>query len=242
VAPLAAAVSRIAATALCRYLRTIGPSLRISFLLPDGYICNGENPRIHTFLDEQRAKGPVIYALWIRDHVSLLSIGFASPFFRRLAQEFAFVADDSFGGLVMQSAVSSLGAKVLPVSVQDPATRLRSLRTVVQERASTFLAVDGHGPYFTVSPGLVSLAKSIGAAVVPFAALAEPSVSMTNLRVSVSLPLPKSYILGSFGEPFRFNLDPHSSVKSVDLVGALAEALNGVLKRAETVHRQRKFC
>src|SRR5262249_10930046 len=163
---------------------------RVAFSFPDGAVRFGEDPSICKFFEEQRQGGPIIYTLWISDHVSLLSIGFASSFLRKLAQQFAFVADDSFGGLVMQSALVSLGASILPVSVHDPAARLRSLRNIVRERRGTFLAVDGHGPYFSVSPGLVSLARSTGAAVVPFAALTVPALRMTNLKVTVTVPLP----------------------------------------------------
>jgi lysophospholipid acyltransferase (LPLAT)-like uncharacterized protein len=222
---------------LCGYLRLIGRSLRVAFSFPDGAVCGGDDPCISELFEKQRQDGPVIYALWISDHVALLSIGFASSFLRRLAQRFAFVTDDSFGGLVMQSAVTELGARILPVSVQDAAARLRSLRTVVQEKCSAFVAVDGHGPYFTVPPGLVSLAKSIGAAVVPCAVLTVPAVRMTNFRVSVALPLPRSRVLSTLGEAIRFHAP--SNLRTVDHVRIISEALQGVRQHGREVLHNR---
>ncbi len=231
---LARVSTRIASTALRGYLRAIGPSLRVAFSFANGFAYEGDDPNIDRFFEEQRQDGPVIYALWISDHVSLLSIGFVSSFHQRLAQQFAFVADDSFGGLVMQSALTSLGARILRVSVQDPAARLRSLRSVMQERRSIFLAVDGHGPYFNASPGLVSLAKSIRAAVVPFAAVTLPAIPITNLKVSVAVPLPRSRILATFGDPIRFQASP-LNVGAAELGQIVTESLQAVHQRAQAV-------
>jgi lysophospholipid acyltransferase (LPLAT)-like uncharacterized protein len=237
VGSLATVSASIASAVLCGYLRSVGRSLRVAFSFPGGAVCSGNDPCISEFFEKQRQDGPVIYALWISDHVALLSIGFASSFLRRLAQRFAFVADDSFGGLVMRSAVTALGARILPVSVQDATARLRSLRLVVQERSSTFVAVDGHGPYFTVPPGLVSLAKSIGAAVVPFAVLTVPAVRMTNFRVSVALPLPRSRVLSAFGEAIRFHAP--SNLRAVDHVRIISEALQSVRQHGREVLHNR---
>lgn len=208
-------------------------------MLPDGAVRSEDNDlALPAFFQEQRRNGPVIYALWIADHISLLSTGFTSSILGSLVKEFCFFADDSFGGLVMQSAVKTLGAGVLSVSARDQASRLRSLRAIVQQRPSAFLAVDGGGPYFQVAPGLVSLARSIGCMIVPCSALTAPGVSMTNFRVSIAVPLPKSRIVITFGNAMDFwTVQP--SLRPSEYAHRIEEALHAARQEGVTTLRER---
>jgi lysophospholipid acyltransferase (LPLAT)-like uncharacterized protein len=138
-------------------------------------------------------------------------VGFVSTEMRQLSREFRFFVDDSFGGLVMKRSVSHLGAETLQISEKNPAERLRSLRKIAEVSGGSFLAVDGRGPYFEVPTGLINLARSIQATIVPLAVSAIPSIRVPNTRVALWLPVARSHVTLNFGEPLRISTPPSFS-------------------------------
>jgi len=196
--------ARLAAASLRLYLRAISSSLKIGIALEDGTIRSGDDDAIGEFVRQQSLKGPAIFPLWTSDQVNLLSLGFAPSTFRSFVDSFRFFVDDSFGGLLMASALRSLRGKLVSISQRDPADRLRGLRAFVSERPTAFLVVDGRGPYFTVSTGLINLARSIPVAIVPCSATAFPHATLRLRKAKVHLPIPASRILVQFGTPISY--------------------------------------
>ena len=200
--------ARATSLLLCAYLRRIGPSLRVGTTLPEGRIAIGISEPLEQFIRIQQESGPTFYTLWTRDQINLLSIGFSSQSYRLFARRFQYFADDSFGGVVMRTAIARLSACVIAISERDPAARLRTLKSVVGSRPSAFLVVDGRGPYFSIGTGIINLASTMKASIVPCAVDSWPHVPLRGRSASVHVPLPKSRVLLSFGRPLNFDARP----------------------------------
>jgi lysophospholipid acyltransferase (LPLAT)-like uncharacterized protein len=190
---------------LYTYLRSIGSTLRVAVALPDGQIFAEADDPLGRFIDAQQQVGPAIFPLWTIDQINLLSVGFSSRSFALFARRFEYFVDDSFGGVLMRAVVTKLGAPVIAISDRDAAARLRRLRSVISSRPSAFLVVDGRGPYFKVGTGIVNLASTMRATVVPCVAASWPYLTLRGTVARVHLPLPKSRVLLSFGQPTTFD-------------------------------------
>ena len=192
-------LARALGTTLHYYLKAVGPTLEVWSALPSAPTPRKDVPGLRNFLSVLSADQPLIFATWISDHINLLSLAYVSSDFRELAKSFHYFADDSFGGLTVQSALRWIDAKVLPLSDRDHVRRLKLLRSMLDMKTSAFLAVDGRGPYFQVGTGLVNLARTIGASVVPCSIRANRSITIAS-KSRVAVPLLGSSITVSFAE------------------------------------------
>jgi lysophospholipid acyltransferase (LPLAT)-like uncharacterized protein len=197
--------ARATSSLLCAYLGRIGSSLRVGIALPEGPAAVGASDSLDRFVRIQQAFGPAIYTLWTNDQINLLSMGFSSRSYGIFARRFEYFADDSFGGVVMQTAIAKLGAPVIAISERDAAARLRVLKEVVSSRPSAFLVVDGRGPYFSVGTGIVNLASTMKATIVPCAVASWPHLAVRGRSARVQIPLPRSRVLLWFGAPLTFD-------------------------------------
>jgi hypothetical protein len=196
--------SSIAANVLHQYLRFVGPSLAVYVKTPGIESPIIEYTQLQSFLDTKRRSGAVLYVLWIADHLNLLALSYVSAELKSLSASFQFLADDSFGGLVVQNILHRIGAAVAPISATDKARRLQLLKELVSERPSLFVAVDGRGPYFTVGTGIVSLGVVLRADIIPCAIVSAPSLNVGNSAVSVAIPRRRSAILLNIGTSLAF--------------------------------------
>jgi lysophospholipid acyltransferase (LPLAT)-like uncharacterized protein len=195
--------ARATSSLLCAYLRRIGPSLRVGTALPEGRVTLGIDDSLEHFVRAQQGSGPAIYTLWSNDQINLLSVGFSSQTYAGFARRFEYFADDSFGGILMQAAIAKLRAPVIAISERDPAARLRALKVFVRSRPSAFLVVDGRGPYFSVGTGIVNLASTMKATIVPCTIASWPHLSLRGRSARLQIPLPKSQVLLALGTPLR---------------------------------------
>jgi lysophospholipid acyltransferase (LPLAT)-like uncharacterized protein len=219
--------ARATSSLLCAYLQRIGSSLRVGTALPEGPLTVGIDDSLEHFVRVQRGLGPVIYTLWTNDQINLLSIGFSSQAYALFARRFEYFADDSFGGIVMQTAIARLRAPVIAISERDPAARLRALKIVVNSRPSAFLVVDGRGPYFQVGTGIVNLASTMNATIVPCAVASWPHLPIRGRSARLHIPLPKSQVLLALGVPLTLD-SQHAGVKASVDASLLREALLGL--------------
>src|ERR1041385_1883619 len=184
-------VAYLTALLLRIYLRTIGRTITARFTSPsvapidiDSYFLS----RTH-----QRA----IYVLWIVDHVNLLALAYVSPTHRALASRFSLLTADSVGGRVMQYVLKAIGGRALVIARHDPARRLHDLRSVKNTDGPLFIAIDGGGPYFRVSPAAGSLAIALSADVIPCSVTSDPSITLRLVGAPISIPLPFSHLTAS---------------------------------------------
>jgi lysophospholipid acyltransferase (LPLAT)-like uncharacterized protein len=194
------------ASALHTYLQFIGSTLQVRILLPDGKIGSDAHEATALFMDVRDSQGPMVLPLWTSDQINLLAIAFRSRNLRDVASRLKFFVDDSFGGIVMESALKRLQLSTISISDHDPAARLRSLRSFIRSNQTAFLVVDGRGPYFHVGSGIVNLAHSTNATVVPCAASASAALTLRGRSAAVAVPLPRSRVVVAFGEPRLFGI------------------------------------
>lgn len=220
--------SVVAAILHC-YFRLIGPSLVVSIRFPASNISGGDYVGATRIVLDQSASRPCFYVLWTSDHLGLMALPYASPALHEFTRQFHFFADDSFGGYVMQHLLARLGAGCVPLSQADAVTRLKLLRQVVVTKISGFLVVDGRGPYFEVATGLVNLAKATDAAIIPCAAVSAPAISVPNNRVALALPVRRSEVVLTFGEPI---IATASSADPLVLAAIVRDSINAVRSAA----------
>ena len=152
-----------------------------------------------------------------------MAIAFADDDFLRASRLFRYIVDDSFGGQIVSAVLDHLRVPQIGIAESDPASRLRSLREVMNTRSELVLAVDGRGPYFDVGTGVVTLAKTLAATLVPCSAVATKTIRIPNRRVPITVPRPFSIVSVQFGEP----IDPPATVSSGVLTARhLRDALN----------------
>ena len=192
--------------ALHAYLRVIGSTLQVQILLPDGKIGTGTDEATQRLISPDDSQRPAVLPLWTSDQINLLATAFHSGSLRQLASRFRFFVDDSFGGIVMESALKRLRLSTISISDHDPAARLRSLRSFISSNQAAFVVVDGRGPYFHVGSGLVNLAHSTNATVVPCAASASAALTLRGRSAAVAIPLPGSRVVVALGEPRVFGM------------------------------------
>jgi lysophospholipid acyltransferase (LPLAT)-like uncharacterized protein len=192
--------------------------------LAEGHVALGIDDSLDRFVRVQQGSGPAIYTLWTSDQVNLLSVGFSSQTCAEFARRFEYFADDSFGGIVMQAAIARLRSPVIAISERDPAARLRALKVVVTSRPSAFLVVDGRGPYFGVGTGIVNLASTMQAAIVPCSIASWPHLWLRGRSARLQLPLPKSQVLLALGTPLRVD-SRHAGANASVQANLLRDAL-----------------
>jgi lysophospholipid acyltransferase (LPLAT)-like uncharacterized protein len=156
-----------------------------------------------------------LYLLWIADHLNLLAVAFADAQFLNASRQLRYVVDDSIGGSIVSRALRSVGIEEVRISEADPVSRLRSLRAMVQPGAPLVLAVDGRGPYYQVSSGVVSLARTLGMSMFPCAAIASHAITFPNRRVPVTLPRRGATISVLFGHAIHPQLDAKSTAAHI---------------------------
>jgi lysophospholipid acyltransferase (LPLAT)-like uncharacterized protein len=173
-----------------------------------------------------------IHAFWIADHVNLLALAFASSDFLRIASKAAFFADDSFGGMIMQSCLKRLGLQTLTISDRDAADRLRQLRRIVEAKpSSTYLAIDGRGPYFQVRTGVVNLSLVMQANIVPAAIVSRSALKLPAKLGSIGLPLPRARVIVALGPAIH----PQRGASSVKAAAHLQAELSTIRSRTLAV-------
>jgi lysophospholipid acyltransferase (LPLAT)-like uncharacterized protein len=124
----------------------------------------------------------------------------------------------------MRTAIKKLGASVIEISHRDPAARLRALKGVVRSRPSAFLVIDGRGPYFSVGTGIVNLARTLNATIVPCAIASSPHLSLRGRTARVQVPLPRSRVHLSLGRPVSFDTQ-HAGARATAGASLLQESL-----------------
>jgi lysophospholipid acyltransferase (LPLAT)-like uncharacterized protein len=204
--------------------------------LPDGRVALGIDDSLDHFVRVQQGSGPAFYTLWTSDQINLLSVGFSSHTYAEFARRFEYFADDSFGGIVMQAAIAKLCAPVIAISERDPAARLRALKVVVTSRPSAFLVVDGRGPYFSVGTGIVNLASTMKATIVPCSIASWPHLSLRGRSARLQIPLPTSQVLLALGTPLTMD-GRHAGANAFVQANLLRDALLALASRTREACR-----
>lgn len=192
-------LSSAAGAILWKYLRVVGPTLRCVLKVPRSEIQDPlEALRASVFSASTR---PAFVALWTTDHINLLAFAFAATELKQIARDLAFLVDDSLGGRIVKEVLKRENLTYISIRTTDAAGRLKDLRALLELRTPLVLVVDGHGPYFEVGTGLLTLAKMLEGAIWPCAARARRSLLVPNAKVRLQLPTFFSELAVTLGDP-----------------------------------------
>jgi len=164
--------------------------------------------RVH-FPDPVRFPGPWIYAHWHGDELMLLG-AFAD-------RGMAVMASRSRDGELMKEVLQRLGYFVVRgSSTRGGAGGLKGLIDAVEGGVKeAAVAVDGpRGPIYEVKPGIIKLAQTTGAVIVPGACAARSKFVFKNAWNRCYLPYPFSRAVILCGDPIK--VAPESSPEELE--------------------------
>lgn len=184
--------------AVTRYARRLGgrASFAAGLLRADGLIKIDLTGELQALLEGRR----LLFVFWSADAMAFMLLPFVQSSLRRFLPELQFLFDDTIGGRLSAEFLRSLGGQSTILGLPGSPLRLERLRCVVADRRSCVFAVDGGGPYRRIGTGVVTLATTVGARIVPIAIRARPSIAITPFS-HVAVPLPGCRVGAAFGPP-----------------------------------------
>lgn len=209
----------VAARLLERYLRAIARRAAITYADPDGRLLGAVD--VGATIDAVLARTqPIVATYWIDDALGVAVLPFVHPAFARLLASVTCVIDDTFAGRAAGRYLERIDGQYALLGVPGAPERLAQVHALMARGSSCAFPVDGGGPYHAVGTGIVTLAASLRAALLPIAAVVRPSVPSLH-RSRVRIPLPRTRIGVVVGRPF--------SVERRDDRGAVAMRLKRAL-------------
>jgi hypothetical protein len=155
------------------------------------------------------------------------TLSFANAGLLAFARRFRFLIDDTLGGRLSGYSIASVGGRYAMLALPGNPLRLKQVSAVIAERGSCIFPVDGGGPYREVGTGIIGLAASLRAAIVPLSVQASRTLTFPH-RSRLRVPLPGGRIVVGLGEPIMVRKDTPrretaAAVKqSLDRIEALA--------------------
>jgi len=148
-------------------------------------------------VQEERAKGPVIFCHWHGDDLALLG-----PF---AGQGLTMMVSRSRDGEFLARIMSRLGYRIVRGSTtRGGVGAMKSLVLAARQGRDLGLTVDGpRGPRTQVQPGVIALAKLTGAPIFPAGVWARRSWRFPGTWHQTYLPKPGSLVRIVFDRPVR---------------------------------------
>lgn len=197
----------------------VGATVRERTLTPDP----GAGP-------QRSVPGPVIYAFFHGRQNLLIR------HMHRRRRPIVLLAGLNYLGEVQSLLLGGMGFPVMRGSSSAGGARgLAQVMGRVRKGEDCALAVDGpRGPFRQVKPGVVFLAKKLGAPIVPFTSSARPAWIHRKAWDQYLLPLPFARGVVAFGEPWLPGPDTSEEALARDAVELRRrlEELDGIADRA----------
>lgn len=141
---------------------------------------------------------PIIITYYIADALGVAALGLMHQQFGDLLRSVRCLVDDTVAGRASGSLIAHLGGRMSLLPRADDPDRVRAVYAVIRGGESCAFPVDGGGPYREVGTGIVGLAVSLRATIVPIAVRARRAVVLAP-RSRVRVPIPGSWIVGAIG-------------------------------------------
>lgn len=224
--------------ALAKALRrmAVGMPLSVAAALPELAVEQSCGPLAAQLLRDAAA-GHVIVPFWSTQQLTIGLLAAERFELRPALERFEVVADDSFGGAIMQALGRGVGVRIRPIHTRGNPERLRDVGAWLRDPAPFFIAVDGGSAYGTVPTGIVRLAARLRSVIWPLAIRARPVARCPGLVAEI--PLPRAALALAIAEPMT--VDRQSVVANashelkVRLDGATAIAGSMLCGRMEGV-------
>jgi lysophospholipid acyltransferase (LPLAT)-like uncharacterized protein len=149
-----------------------------------------------------RRAQPFIFTYYIADALGVATLGLMHVEFRRLLRGVRCLVDDTLTGRVSGALIEHLGGRYALLPRADDPDRLRAVQTVIRGGGSCAFPVDGGGPYRRVGTGLIGLAESLRATIVPFAVHIAPAVAVAP-QSRVRIPIWRGRAVAAMGDEIR---------------------------------------
>jgi lysophospholipid acyltransferase (LPLAT)-like uncharacterized protein len=153
----------------------------------------------------------------------------ADPAIRGFFGSVRFLLDETVGGRTSGNVIKRLGGRYLLLHRSPHVERLRQLRHVIEDGDSCAFAVDGGGPYFQTNTGIIGLAASMGAAIIPIGARATPALTVPG-GLQLQVPLPRCRVGVAVGTPIEVG----GRDDRQEAAGRLKIALDGIRRELRT--------
>ena len=112
------------------------------------------------------------------------------------------IVDDTFAGRVAGHYVASIGGTATMLALPGDSRRLEQVHALMRRRASCAFPVDGGGPYRRAGTGIIALAMTLDAAILPLSVSA-PRAAPPLHRSGVRLPWLGSDVVAGVGSPIE---------------------------------------
>jgi len=184
----------------------------------------------HGLSESTPSPGPprrYVVVYWVADTLPLLIATLRSPPLRRFFGSLCFLLDETAGGRASAYVIRRLGGRYVLLQRSPSPGRLRQLREILATPGSYAFAVDGGGPYFEASTGVIGLADSIKATLVPLAARADPCITVPRAH-RLQVPLPGCRVAFATGRPIAVMHGDDRRAAARRLTRALDETRQGL--------------
>jgi lysophospholipid acyltransferase (LPLAT)-like uncharacterized protein len=201
------------------YLHWVARSSTWSWTDARGRLVDGPvvDPRLVSLA---RRAQPFVFTYYIADALGVATLGLMHVEFRRLLRGVRCLVDDTLTGRVSGALIEHLGGRYALLPRAEDPDRLRAVQAVIRSGDSCAFPVDGGGPYRRVGTGLVGLAESLGATIVPFAVRIAPAVVVAP-RSRVRVPVWRCRAVAAMGDEIRVARRADRRAAAATVQGAL---------------------
>lgn len=147
-----------------------------------------------------RRPQPILLSYYIADALGVAALALVHPGFLALMRTLRCLVDDTFTGRVAGAIIEDLGGRFALLPRLDDPDRVRAVYEVIREGGSCAFPVDGGGPYRQVGTGVIGLAASLRATILPITVQVAPSFSLAP-QSKVRVPTPRCRIVAGMGQP-----------------------------------------
>jgi lysophospholipid acyltransferase (LPLAT)-like uncharacterized protein len=174
-----------------------------------------------------RRARPIVVTYYIADALGVASLGLMHRQLGDLLRSVRCLVDDTVAGRACASMIAHLGGRISLLPRIDDPDRMRAVHGVIRSGESCAFPVDGGGPYREVGTGIVGLAASLKAMIVPIAARPTPALVVAP-QSRVRVPLPWSRVVGAIGAGVQVDRTRDRRAVANALKGALDELATAV--------------
>lgn len=221
---------RVAGAILGRYLRGVAARSVVTYTDMGGQRLDAESAG-DVIADLVASPTPLVVTYWIADALAVAMLPFVNEAFGELLRYVTCVVDDTFAGRAAGCFIDGIGGHATLVALPGNPERLRQVHALMRRRSSYAFPVDGGGPYREVGTGIIALATTLRATLVPIAAVARPALPPVHSS-RVRLPMPRTRLSVGIGTPIQIAAERDRRVEAAHLRDALDRLHDVALTRS----------
>jgi hypothetical protein len=198
-----------------RYLRGVAHAMQMRWV--DGL----GNPLAATdiaarLVSLSRRSQPLVMTYYIEDALGVATLALLDAEFLTLMRSLRCVVDDTVAGRVSGVIIERLGGRYAVLPCAGHPDRVRGVYDIIRAGEPCSFPVDGGGPYRQVGTGVIGLAASLHAAILPLAVRLTRSMTFAP-QSKVRVPVRGSRLIAAMGDPIRImrGTDRHAATTAL---------------------------